>query len=374
VNTQERVAVLENLLARVRRKAAEPRVVARAPVPAQPEIVTPAAPVAPPPVAAQPAPARNEVDDLLEAPIPLVQTAPAERPSVQPISLPSGALPPVAAPEFAPPAEAEAEEAAIPLVTSASAPEAVEVEVAVAEEAVAEELGEDDLISVAPPAPESAPPPEITASAAQDELDFDEEEDEVPSSSKRPISSPAVEAVPEREVPLKTPPPESGPQEALPPPGALEAPRVPEIRENLEADISVRADAGPTAEQLGDTIDLPEPSHEPLELDVAAPPVAPIDIEPPPVSEELEVALPRRESVGVYDAALAPPASARDELRRYEEQAAPIEPPGKVEASGIVSRPELPGVVVSRFTEASRTFVPRTFVELLDASLGLGSD
>jgi hypothetical protein len=45
-----------------------------------------------------------------------------------------------------------------------------------------------------------------------------------------------------------------------------------------------------------------------------------------------------------------------------------------VEASGIVSRPELPGVVVSRFTEASRTFVPRTFVELLDASLGLGSD
>jgi hypothetical protein len=307
----------------------------------------------------------QSIDDLLEAPIPLIHTAPSDRPSVQPISLPSGALPPVAPPEFG--VRIEAEEAPIPLVTSAPAPSPVE-----ADEYGAEELGEDDLISVPPAARESvAPAPEITASAVEDDLDFDDEED-MPASSKRPISTPSLQAMAEREVPLKTPPPESGPQEALPPPAALEAPRLPEIRESFEAEISARA-VGPTPEQLGDTIDLPEPSRAPLELDVAAAPVAPIDIEPPPVSEELEVTLPRRESVGVYDVGLTPPAGARDELRRYEEQAAPVEPAVPAAASGIVSRPELSGVVVSRFSAAARTFVPKSFVELLDASLGLGS-
>jgi hypothetical protein len=375
VNAQERVAVLEGLLARVRRKAAEPRVVATAAAPVEPiEVVTPvappvaAAPTAPAPVALAPTPVDQSIDDLLEAPIPLIQTAPSDRPSVQPISLRSGAEPPIAPPEFG--ARIEAEEAPIPIVTSAAAPPHVE------EEFGAEELGEDDLISVPPPRASEAPAPEITATAAEDvDLDFDEEEeDEMPASSKRPISTPSLQALSEREVPLKTPPPESGPQEALPPAAAFEAPRLPEIRETFGTDISARAEVGPTPEQLGDTIDLPEPSRAALELDVAASPVSPIDIEPPPVSEELEVTLPRRESVGVYDAGLTPPAGARDELRRYEEQAAPVEPAAPMEASGIVSRPELSGVVVSRFSAAARTFAPRSFVELLDASLGLGSD
>lgn len=379
MNAQERVAVLEGLLARVKRKAAEPRVVATAaPAPAAPpQMITPVAPpvaAAPsgPPAAAAPSPAMDQsIDDLLEAPIPIIHATPSDKPSVQPISMPGRALPHVAPPEFG--ARIEAEEAPIPLVTSAPAL----TPAAEAEEYGAEELGEDDLISVPPGPRESvAPAPEITATAAEDDLDFDEEEeDEVPASSKRPISTaPSFESVAEREAPFKTPPPESGPQEALPPPAILEAPRLPEIRETFGSDISVRAEVGPTPEQLGDTIDLPEPSRAPLELDVAAAPVAPIDIEPPPVSEELEVTLPRRESVGVYDAGLSPPAGARDELRRYEEQAAPVEPGAPVEASGIVSRPELSGVVVSRFSAAARAFTPKSFVELLDASLGLGSD
>jgi hypothetical protein len=365
VNTQERVTVLEGLLARVKRKAAEPRMIAAAPAPVPPPLVE--TPVAPP-VAAAPTPADQSLDDMLEAPIPVIQTAPSDRPSVQPISLRSGAQPPLAPPEFG--ARIEAEEAPIPLVTSAPAPTHLEV----VEEYGAEELNEDDLISVPPPARESVAPPDIAA-APVDELDFvEEDEDEVPASSRRPISTSSLEAGAEREVPLKTPPPESGPQEAAPPAGALEAPRMPEIRDAFEADIGAPLELGPTPEQLGETIELPEPSRAPLELDVATAPVAPIDIEPPPVSEELEVTLPRRESVGVYDAGLTPPAGARDELRRYEEQAAPAEPSTPFEASGIVSRPELSGVVVSRFSAAARTFVPRSFVELLDASLGLGSD
>ena len=67
--------------------------------------------------------------------------------------------------------------------------------------------------------------------------------------------------------------------------------------------------AGPTTEQLGQTIDLDEPRGPSLEL--AEAPV----VEVSAVSvEELEVALPAREVVGGYDDNLQPPPEALDEL------------------------------------------------------------
>ena len=110
-------------------------------------------------------------DELLEAPIPLVQTAPSPQPAaVQPISIeppaPLSAEGPVL--EFGGPVEAE--EAPIPLVTSAAGPDVSEFE-------SAEELGEDDLISVAPPARESEPPAEVTVTSTG-QFQFDGHPDE----------------------------------------------------------------------------------------------------------------------------------------------------------------------------------------------------
>jgi hypothetical protein len=243
--------------------------------------------------------------------------------------------------------------------------QAAEVEVTVE----AEELGEDDLISV-PPEARSAPPPDIEI-PVHDALDFDEEEgaeEEIPASSKRARVAASMEeamaaapdALDEHEVPIKTPPPESGPQEAAPPPAALESPRVPDIREAFER--------GPTPEQLGETIELPEPSDAQLELDVRVAKERAAE----PVSEELEVALPVREAASAYDANLSPPDSAREEIRRYDEQAV-TDAGEEVEATQVVRRREIAGATVARVL-GKADFTPRTFLELLEASLRLGGE
>jgi hypothetical protein len=345
VNPQERIAALEGMLERIRRNVARPR----------------AAAVAPAPTAADAAFDRT-VDELLEAPIPQAHAAPQPvSPAIEPISL-------------------EPEEPAVPQISAADMPamsgvqpvgqtsDAPDVEVTV-EAGEAEELGEDDLISV-PPDARSVPPPAVEV-AAHDDLDFpdeDEDEEEMPASSQRARVAASMEeamaatpeALDEREVPIKTPPPESGPQEAAPPPAALEAPRLPDIRE---------AFAGPTPEQLGETIELPEPSNAKLELDVRAakPPAA------EPVSEELEVALPTREAASGYDANLSPPESAREEIRRYDQEAAGAagEP---LEATAVVRRREIAGTAVARVLGKTGDFTPKSFLELLEASLRLGSE
>ncbi len=377
---QERIAALEGMLARIHRNAARPRAAA-------PVVAAPAAAPAPAPVVQTAADAAFDrtVDELLEAPIPQAHAAPQQASAaVQPISL----EPPPPAYSQEPPAREELtlepEEAAIPLISAAAADmpamsgvqlvgQAAEDEVDVVVEAgEAEELGEDDLISV-PPEARSVPPPAVQI-PAHDDLDFDEEEEaaaaaeEVPASSKRArvaetmeeAMAAAPEALDEREVPIKTPPPESGPQEAMPPAAALESPRLPDIRE---------AFGGPTPEQLGETIELPEPSNANLELDVRTPEPSAAE----PVSEELEVALPTREAPSAFDANLSPPESAREEIRRYDEQAAGDagEP---LEATAVVRRREIAGATVARVLSKAGDFTPKTFLELLEASLRLGSE
>lgn len=356
MNAQERIARLESLLERVRRKAAAPRIrtaaaapsrtptdaaqrVEPAPSPAPPRVVEVPPSPEPPRVAAQPSPPLSRV---AEAP-PL--------PPREPIAI----APPMssAASREVDVAPAEIEE--LDMMDA----DIVELGTEAAAAGVAEEFEE--------PAPESAPRP---AAPALDALDL--------------------------EPPVKTPPPESGRQAVTAPPGEeagaeLEA----EAASNaLEADLSggaisiSRPGGGPTMEQLGETVELEgaDKPHEGLEL------AAPLQEVAEPAADDLELSLPRRESPpGAYAADLAAPPQAtpepvgrtRSAERKVEaEVAAPrsMELPSAVDASAetvratgpiVVGRPATDGAHVAEYIVAKPGKTPETFLELLDGSLGL---
>jgi hypothetical protein len=293
-----------------------------------------------------------------------------------------------------------------------------------------EELGEEDVLDEIPSDMlESVPPSGGTVD--RDTLDESADE-EPPASSQRPRAAALLEdALGEapmidegREVPLKTPPPESGPQEA-PIPMGLGSPAAPDL-DRLEADLSPAATAistgsrldsleppfgavsmpvpiapGPTVEQLGQTIELEVGGGPSLELDAPATPPPP----PPPKSEELEVPLPSQRSAGHYDEELMPPPEARGDLDAHREkvgESRPPEAPSFAELSPslpaspvvhtmpaigelpiaefspppgpeIVGRPPLEsGVVFSVKPSEQPAKAPTTFLELLDSSITLG--
>jgi hypothetical protein len=351
-----------------------------------------------------PAPAFNDtVDDLLADPFPAS-------------SAPQQAAPPeAAAPDAAFAETKEHISGVMPAAVAAEEPE---------------ELLEDDIVEMSPIA---AAPVEAVVPAARsslDELDFEDEESAQPtaneeeppvSSSRSKVAGTMDEALAQaaaqmdegREVPLKTPPPESGPQAAMPP---MPAPAAPDMDELLEADIlPVGANAGPTQEQLGQTIDLDDARGPRLELD--HPQVALAEA----AHEELEVSLPQREFGGGYQENLMPPPEARQDLdahlQRVGDEA--IAPPPEslaqlpsmqpgasasgmyaaqptpavttesptqavstvtVEAAAnaefapeLLARPELSPGPVAKFIRADAPR-PSTFLELLDSSLALGRD
>lgn len=448
------VQKLEELLARVRRNAAVPRTrvsagtrEASAPVHEPPAIPYKAPPYVPPAAEftaeevffeseppPKPAPVPVYVPEF--APDPVVQPSARLEAEVDELLLedPFPSSPPAAA---APP-YTEVLEDPIPLV-SVSSPRRADLDEDVSGvmsipefgDEQPEELLEDDIVEMSPAEAEQ---PAVTH--ALDELSFDDvdvddkraaqpsEEEPPASSSRSKIAATMDEALARaaeqiqleegREVPLKTPPPESGPQAAAPP-VAMHAPLAPDIEELLEADIlpagGVRA-AVPTAEQLGQTIDLDEARGPSLELDQ---PTAAFGASPlQDASEELEVTLPGREFGGRYQDDLMPPPEARQELdahrKRVEDDAVPpapeslaqpptsgfspvlapasvttdshsqsvstvtIDAPAKAEfAPELLARPELGPSPVAKFirSEAPR---PKTFMELLDSSLALGSD
>ncbi len=339
-----------------------------------------------------------DVDVPLDSVPPVAEISSSQAPDADPIPLVS-----VASGRAAPPPIDDAfgldSEVSEVRVTTATREPAAQVTVAAIEaEAEAldpEELSEDDLVEVT----DGTPPP----AATDVDLDFEDEEEQPPASSQRKVASSMDEALAaaaeqleaEREVPLQTPPPESGRQEALAPIGraALAAPDVDALLGG-ELDIPTRSDAGmatrgPTPEQLGQTIELEEargPSLELAEHRVSTP--------APPAMEELEAAVPGPTMVGGYDASLAPPPEARDELeahrRRLDEDAAPppeslatlpsVQPGAPVaEIVPIFRAPEGPEVIGRQvaagrpesFGSVRETFRPSSFVELLDASLAL---
>ena len=305
-----------------------------------------------------------------------------------------------------------------------------------------EELLEDDIVEMTPG--ESGVP--AAPSNALDELNFDEDpldaqrvaagDQEPPASSSRnriagtmdealARAASQIEMEEGREVPLKTPPPESGPQAAIPLPTGMHPPLSPDIEELLEADIlptgGVRA-AVPTQEQLGQTIDLEEARGPSLELD-HPPAFNPEPLQDDSSAEELEVTLPGREYAGGYQADLMPPPEAQQDLDAHRQRVgddsvppppeslaqypsqqpdaptsgfAPVivpatesvttdshaesvstvtvDAPANAEfAPELLARPDVGPSPVAKFI---RTDVPRpkTFMELLDSSLALGSD
>jgi hypothetical protein len=288
---------------------------------------------------------------------------------------------------------------------------AVEVTVAAieaeAEPVGTEELSEDDLVEVT----EGTPlPPEVTTTSSDVDIDFEDEDEQPPASSQRSkvattmdeaLAAAAAQLDVEHEVPLKTPPPESGPQEA--PVGPLTAPAAPDVDALLgsELDIPTRevvaqAPVGPTPEQLGQTIDLEEARGPSLELEEHQ-----VSADLPEPVEELEVSLPGREVSGGYDDRLQPPPEARDDLeahrRRLEDdippppeslaqlpsvQPAPEVVPQIVPLVAAPAQPEAPEVIArpapvgspETFSAVREPYRPRSFVELLDASLSLGGE
>ncbi|MCA9597018.1 MAG: hypothetical protein KC776_27070 [Myxococcales bacterium] len=222
------------------------------------------------------------------------------------------------------------------------APPAVEVEEEeVAMSAPEIEAHEEDFgippMEEPPPAIEAEPIEDLELLDEEEFVDLTEaevEEEEPPASSRRPKAASSMDEAlagaaeqldmeEGREIPLKTPPPESGPQEAPPPQGFAQPPLPDDL---LEADIS-----GPRPEQLGQTVELEEGEPAELELSEAPPAIA-----EPAVEEE-------------------PPISA---------ESVAIQPE-------VFTRPAAEGVP-AQFASAVKTFRPSTFLELLDASLSLG--
>ena len=427
MSAQEQISKLQSLLQRIQTNAARPRgsspvtaspVALAAPMASapQPAPFSPPAPFSAP--TAAPSSFDQSVDDLLSAspdpsPLPVdvdvpLDTIPpvadvshSQPPESEPIPLvsaPTGhALPPPIDDAFGLGLDSEVSEVRVATAPREPAPEVTVAAIAAEAEPIGtEELSEDDLVEVT----------EGTPAPADVDIDFDDEVEQPPASSQRSkIASSMDEALAaaaeheaEREAPLQTPPPESGPQEA---PGlmGMAAPAAPDVDALLggELDIPTRADAGiasgPTPEQLGQTIDLEEARGPLLEL------AEQTGHEPAPAAiEELEVALPGPTLVGGYDERLQPPPEARDELeahrRRLEEDIAPppeslaqypsvqpaayapeIVPILEAAPAGpeVIARP-IPMGSPESFGSVRDAFRPSSFLDLLDASLGLSGD
>ena len=354
MNPSDRIGRLEGLLARIRQNVTRPRASA-------------GRPVAPPPSAAAPEAAAPVAAKLAAEPI--AKSEPAPEPSPPPAIV-------------VPPPQ--------PVVVPSWPPEPPSaVQAAKLSSLPPEELSEDDLLDVTtlPPAPTQDEITHIAAAGGSPQglepvgvdVDFDGQ-DEAPASSSRSkvaesldqaLSGAAEQLDDGREVPVKTPPPESGPQEAALPLN-IEQPGVPEPT-SLEQDLP-QADSHPTAEQLGDTIELGVPSRVPIELDPQLSVKSP-QLETP---DELEVSLPRRElPSGMYDSSLkvASPVEARSEAAEpavtpptdrppvYPQVVAPL-------TADTTARPALGGVAVARGIPA-RPAATQSFLETLDTSLAL---
>jgi hypothetical protein len=297
-----------------------------------------------------------------------------------------------AAPRARPVAASPVSPAADPVVVSAAVPEQISVAVPPPEPeqiSVAVPPPEPEQISVAVPTPEAAheqitgvraieergAAPEIeTGEVMVEVLDLDEEEfeditdipaeeldvveidageaedEEPPASSRRAIAGSVGEALAGaaetveldegREIPLKTPPPESGPQVAPPPMGA---PGVPEIDTGAGADVEMVSGTHPTTAQLGATVDLEEGEEAEFEMGE-------------PIAEAPPVHLVRDE--------------AEAELGRV-----PTPPPPAPLSPQVVARPAAAGAKPAHaIVHAMDHFQPQSFLELLDASLALGKD
>ncbi len=285
------------------------------------------------------------------------------------------------------------------------------------------EVATDDDVSV------------VTASDSGDveiDVDFDEagedtDVEQPPASSRRPKPAQSMDealaavAERERDVPLKTPPPESGREliaseldrtreiSQLPPPPAVDveiADGADDIDDLLATEVDVtpsserRRHLMPTIEQVGNTVDLPPsvPGSN-LELDTPAEPTQP-EAAQASASSEFEMDIPQKSFAGGYSTQLTPPPGAKEELQAHREREAarsspeldvsevtdtvrleghrsgltqkmpPVaEKPAQPDA---VTRPPVQSSGVAAVVHEHADFKAETFIQLLDASLSLG--
>jgi len=365
MNPERQVAKLEGLLERIKRNAVLPRPVAVASAAAHSPAMT-AAPgttrAAPPPPAA-PLPA---APPLAAAPSPVVEL-PEPEPLAARAPTPERVEPPA-------PAIDELDdfgdlEPVEPLSDDLDLDEAEDLE-----------LIDDEIIDITDLDDEEAAAIEAEAAEAEG----------APSSSPRPkaaaasmdeaLASAAAQMDGDREVPLKTPPPESGDQVATPVGGGPLRHRPPaddllEVGDELpQRDFG----AGPTPEQLGETIDLDEPLGPALELDTAKAAPPPVPEAPSPLEEPIVSA-----AAGTFDADLELPPEAAADLAKHRARGEaevlpePMAPPaastlvaGEVRPE-VVQRPAVAAGLPPAYAAAAQSFQPRSFGELLDASLSL---
>lgn len=181
----------------------------------------------------------------------------------------------------------------------------------------------------------------------------------------------------------RTPPPESGPQMTVPPAAGYEYEPEPELD---EADVPLSSHAAdvPTVSQLGTTVDLEPAPGLPEELELA---VADTNVDEQ--TDEFEANLPGREFGGGYDASLAAPSNAREELEGYDRlqrereartSTAPAErsqpPPAPEGSEGADEGYTRPPVDVTAspvvFEGERRQAEALSFMQRLDAALSLG--
>jgi hypothetical protein len=185
----------------------------------------------------------------------------------------------------------------------------------------------------------------------------------------------------ESQIPIKTPPPESGRQPAE---GVYAA----AIHVTSSEAASV-----PTAEQLGETLELEAPTAADIELDE-------VQVEVTETKEELEVELQSQPSVLELPSSEQPPGTAEAQSpHRAPEQSQIVETYEEADAADLASIDSMPPeeTMLSSNAElllqpqvtrqaatakeatvevlhAAPVFAPRSFLELLDASLQLGRD
>jgi hypothetical protein len=346
VTAQEQIAKLESLLDRIRRNASKLRGSAASVPRAEPAPEPEARPL---PQMAKPAP-------VVSPPV-----------AVAPIAAAPIAAAPVAA-ASAP--QLEAMDEAPVLEVSEAAPSAdiedldmMDVEIV--------EIAVDSPALEEPSYGEERAPMATLADEPPDTVD-----EPIPESAPRPAA--ALGAAREHEVPLKTPPPESG-RQAVAGPSYDEPAREADLAGGTDVDSLLEADlsgspisrapsaGGPTMEQLGETVEL-EGADAPaanLELDSVAPAAPSLGGET--AADELELELPKQTFSGGYEPPVAaPPAAAPEARPRAPVAAAAPAPAGPT----IVERPHV-DALAAEVIAAPAPRLPETFIDLLDASLAL---
>lgn len=310
----EQISRLQGLLERVQRNAAAPRTRAVVPSPVPPVVAE--AVVAAPEPEPEPEPMPATPPEQISVAVPVAEAPHEQITGVRAIE----------------------ERGAAPDIES----EEVMVEVL--------DLDEEEFEDITDVPAEELDVVEIAASSAEAEA----EAEEPPASSRRAIAGSVGEALAGaaetveldegREIPLKTPPPESGPQIAPPPMGS---PALPEIDTGATADVEMVSGTQPTAAQLGATVELEEGEEADFEMGE-------------PVAEAPPVHLVREE----------PKAAAAPEPARV-----PTPPPPAALEPQVVARPTpAEAKPAHAIVHAMGAFQPQSFLELLDASLALGKD